>query len=645
MNGWYCKKIKITLLLCCFCTAPFLLCAQWYDPDKVSKKAGDIYGQAYEEAQDGKYEAAIQHINEALKIEPRFVDAYLSRAGIYANLKNYAASVKDFETGIQLDSVYSKTFLLPYSISLAGTGRFADALAVADNFLTIPKLNEKSVAAGKYRKKTYQFAIDYAAQHPQKDYVFSLKNMGDSINSKALEYFPSLTIDGRKLIFTRRVDNDEDFYESNFENGIWSKAKPLGGLINTNLNEGAQNISQDGQLLIFTGCNYPEGQGSCDLYYAQRTKNGNWTEPKNLGGIVNTDYWESSPSISPDKRELYFASSFPEGYGGKDIYVTRRLPNGKWSRPVNLGPTVNTNGDESCPFMHADNQTLFFNSNGHPGYGQTDLFLSRKINDSTWAKPENLGYPVNTIDDQGSLIVAADGKTAIYASEDTGTRGGLDLYSFQLREDVRPIKTLWIKGKVYDKKTGLGLPSGVELADVQRNRLISKVQTDEDGNYLITLPVGKDYAFNVGHAGYLFYSASFSLKTDAPDSVYTVDIPLQPIEPGALVVLKNIFFDTKKFDLKPESLTELDKIVVLLNENPKLKIQIAGHTDNVGKPAGNLLLSNNRAKAVVNYLVQKGIAKQRLSFKGFGAAKPVADNKTESGRTQNRRTEMSVVSN
>jgi outer membrane protein OmpA-like peptidoglycan-associated protein/tetratricopeptide (TPR) repeat protein len=623
---------------------PALLQAQWYDPEKVSKKAGDIYGQAYEEAQDGKYEAAIQHINDALKIDARFVDAYLSRAGIYANLKNYAASVKDFETGIQMDTAYSKTFLLPYSISLAGAGRFKDALNAVDNFLAIPRLNEKSVAAGKYRKKTYQFAIDYIFQHPQKDYVFSPQNMGDSINSKALEYFPSLTIDGRKLIFTRRVSNDEDFYESNFENGKWSNAKPLGGLINTNLNEGAQNISQDGQLLIFTGCNYPEGQGSCDLYYAQRNKTG-WSEPKNLGGLVNTDYWESSPSISPDKRALYFASSFPEGYGGKDIFVTRRMPDGKWSRPENLGPTINTSGDESCPFIHADNQTLFFNSNGHPGYGQTDLFLSRKINDSAWSRPENLGYPVNTIDDQGSLIVASNGRTAIYASEDTGTRGGLDLYSFELREDVRPTRTLWIKGKVYDKKTKQGLPSGVELADVQRNRLISKVQTDEDGNYLITLPVGKDYAFNVGHTGYLFFSASFSLQPDAPDSVYVVDIPLQPIEPGAVVVLQNIFFDTKKFDLQSASLTELDKIVVLLNENPRLKILIGGHTDNVGKPADNLLLSNNRAKAVVNYLAQKGIAPQRLSFKGFGAAKPVADNKTESGRMQNRRTEMNVVSN
>ncbi len=635
-------RIKLLLLLL---INTGILHAQWYDPAKVGKKAGDIYGKAFEEAQDGKYTDAIQHINEALAIDPKLVDAWLSRAGIYANMKNYTQSVKDYETSLRLDSVYSNIFLLSYSVSLAGTGNFDAALNAVNRFLAIPKLNDKSKGAGAYRKRCYTFALDYARKHPAGNYIFAPQNMGDSINSLSLEYFPSLTIDGSRLIFTRRVNNDEDFYESRMTNGRWSNAQALKGRINTNLNEGAQNISQDGQWLIFTGCNYPEGQGSCDLYIAYQTKNGSWTEPQNLGGIVNTDYWESSPSLSPDKRDLYFASSFPEGYGGKDIFVTHRLPNGKWSRPENLGPQVNTSGDESCPFIHADNQTLFFNSNGHPGYGETDLFFSKKINDSTWGNPENLGYPINTIDDQGSLIITADGKTAIYASEGTDTRGGLDLYSFTLREDIRPAKTLWIRGKVFDKKTKLGLPSAVELADVKKRQVLSRVQTDEEGNYFITLPVGQDYAFNVNRKGYLFYSDNFLLPANTPDSVFTIDIPLQPIEAGAVIVLKNIFFDTKKTDLKPESLVELDKLVQLMNDNPKLRVQIAGYTDNVGKPADNLLLSNNRSKTVVAYLQQKGILLNRLAAKGFGAGKPVADNKTEAGRALNRRTELVVVSN
>ncbi len=626
-------------------TFSFLLASsQWYDPEKVNKKAGDIYGQAYEQATAGNYRLAIQLINQSLGIEPKFVDAYLSRAGIYANLKKYDSSVIDFEKGIGLDAVYSKNYLLPYSISLAGTGKFQQALETVNKFLADEKLNTQSIKAGNYRKSTYEFAVDYDKKHLVKNYVFAPLNLGDSINSPALEYFPSLTIDGSKMIFTRRLNGDEDFYESNFNNGIWSKAKPLAGKVNTNLNEGAQNISQDGKWIIFTGCNYPEGQGSCDLYISYKTKNG-WSEPENLGAIVNTDFWESSPSLSPDKRDLYFASSISGGFGGRDIWVTHRLPTGKWSRPENLGAAVNSSGDESCPFMHADNQTLYFNSNGLPGYGSTDLFFSKKISDSLWQEAENLGYPINTIDDEGSLIVAADAKTAYYASDKGEGKGGLDLYSFIMREDIRPLKTLWVKGKIFDKKTLAGLPSSVELTDIKSRNVISKVQTDEEGNYFTTLPTGRDYAFNINRKGYLFYSDNFSLRSNPADSVFNKDIPLQPLETGAAIILKNIFFDTKKFVLKPESIIELDKIILLLNDNPKLKIQISGHTDNVGLAKDNFTLSNNRAKAVVGYLLSKGINTVRPTYKGFGATIPLADNKTEAGKALNRRTELSVISN
>ncbi|MBK8610128.1 MAG: OmpA family protein [Chitinophagaceae bacterium] len=635
-------KIIFTLLIFHFCH--FTASAQWYDPEKVDKKAGEIYGMAYEAAMTANYSSALKYLDEALKLEPRFVDVYLSRAGIYAEQKNYVASVVDFETGLRMDSVYSKTYLLPYSISLAGVGKFQQALEAIDEFLANPTLNGQSIKAGNYRKSTYIFAVEYEKKHPAKDYVFLPENLGNGINTKDLEYFPSLTIDGRRMIFTRRIASDEDFYESDFIDGRWSEAKPLGGKINTNLNEGAQNISQDGQLLIFTGCNYPEGEGSCDLYFSVQTKNG-WSEPQNLGPMVNTDFWESSPSLSPDKRDLYFASSMAGGFGGRDIWVTHRLPTGKWSRPENLGEAVNTGGDESCPFMHADNETLYFNSNGHPGYGQTDLYFSKKVNDSSWVVAENLGYPVNTIDDQGSLIVAADGKTAYYASDGGDSKGGLDIYSFQLREDIRPLKTLWVKGTVFDKKTNAGLPSAVELADLKSGNLISKVQTDEDGNYLVTLPVGKDYAFNVNRRGYLFYSDNFSLTKNSTDSVFNVDIPLQPIEKGASIILKNIFFETGKFELQNESKSELDKLVTLLTENPNVKIQIDGHTDNVGQEKDNLLLSTNRAKSVVGYLLSKSINAQRLTYKGFGSTNPISENKTETGKALNRRTTLSVISN
>ena len=201
-----------------------------------------------------------------------------------------------------------------------------------------------------------------------------------------------------------------------------------------------------------------------------------------------------------------------------------------------------------------------------------------------------------------------------------------------------------MKGRVYDKKTKEGLPSSVELTDINTRQLISKLQTDEDGNYLVTLPIGKDYAFNVNRKGYLFYSENYNISTTAPDSTFQADIPLQPIESNAHIILKNVFFDTKKTELKPESITELDNVVKLMNENPTIKILISGYTDNVGKPADNVILSKGRAVAVVNYLLGKGIKNERLSFKGMGETNPVAGNKTEEGRALNRRTELSIVS-
>ena len=638
---------RFLFILFAFALLPLSLLAQWYNPDKVNKKAGEIYALAYEDASNGNYAAALTKLNDALKYDKNFVDVYLSRAGIYANLKNYPASVSDFETALQMDSIYAKTYLLPYSISLAGTGNFSKALLAVKEFLQTPRLNEQSIQAGNYRRKTYELALKIAEQRTKdgaNSYVFSPQNLGSNINSAALEYFPSLTIDGSRMIFTRRQNNDEDFYESILENGVWQKAIPLAGHINTNLNEGAQNISQDGEWLIFTGCNYPEGEGSCDLYIAYRTRSGGFTDPENMGRVINTEFWESSPSLSPDKKQLYFASNRPGGFGGKDIWMSTRVSSGRWGEPINLGPTINSSGDEGCPFIHPDNQTLYFNSNGHPGYGMTDLFLSKKDSNDRWQMPVNLGYPINTIDDEGSLIVAADGKTSYFASDGGDTKGGLDLYRFQLREDIQANRVSWVKGQVFDKKTKRGLPSSVELTDIATRKSIFSLQTDEDGNYLVTLPAGKDYAFNVNRKGYLFYSDHFSMGIGNTDSALVVNIPLQPIEAGASIVLKNIFFNTGKFILEATSEEELDRVVELMNENPKMKILISGHTDNVGKDADNLILSNNRAKTVIQYLQKKGIAASRLKAQGFGASQPVAPNDNEVGRAKNRRTELSITS-
>ena len=639
------KKIVRFCLFVLFIMMVNVVKAQWYDPQKVNKKAVVFYETAYQEAIDGKYAASVSHLADALKADPKYLDVYLSRAGIYASMKNYLASVTDFETAFSKDSLYSNTFLLPYSISLAGIGNFEKALEKVTNFLATPKLNQQSIKAGNYRKNTYEFALEYKKKSTIKNYLFNPKNMGDSINSTALEYLPSLTVDGNKMIFNRRINGDEDFYESNKVNGVWQNAKPLAGKLNTNFNEGAQNISQDGDWLIFTGCNYPEGLGSCDLYISYKNKKGEWSEAENMGRNINTDAWESAPSLSPDKRDLYFSSTRAGGFGGSDIWVSHRKENGSWQKPENLGPTINTSGDDGCPFIHADNQTLYFNSNGHEGYGLSDLFVSRKNEKGEWQKATNLGYPINTIDDEGSLIVAADGKTAFYASDKGDFKNGLDLYTFELREDIRAQKTFWVKGKIYDKKTNAGLPSSVELTTIDSGYVLSKLRTDEEGNYLTTLPQGKSYAFSVNRKGYLFYSENFTMQGNVNDSPLVVNIGLQPLEKGSSIILKNIFFESKKYELQTTSFTELNKVAELLKENPVLSIQISGYTDNVGKPSDNLLLSVNRAKAVISYLQSKGIGAKRLTGKGFGEASAIAPNTTEAGKSQNRRTELTVISN
>ncbi len=635
------KKLITLFLYCLFLHISY---SQPYDPSKVNKKAVVLYNQAIERAQDGNLTMAAGLLLKAIETDTKYLEAYLSLAGVYGQLKSYKSSIEYYEKAFAQDIDYAIEFKLPYSIQLAGLGEFEKALKAINELLDKNPPNPNTVKAGEYRKRCYEFAVDYEKKHAGSNYVFSPKNLGSNINTSESEYFPSLSIDGKEFVFTRRVNNyNEDFYYSKLKpNGEWGAAKPMEGEVNTPMNEAAQNISQDGEWLVFTADGRRDGFGGFDLYISYKTPQG-WSQAFNLGPNVNSDQWDSQPCLSPDKRDLYFASRRFGGYGGSDIYVSHLQPNGKWGAPENLGPDINSADDEQCPFIHADNQTLYFTSPHWQGYGDDDIFYVRKGPDGKWSNPVNLGYPINTISREGTLFVAADGKTAYYASDKNDSKGGTDIYSFELREDVRPIKTLWVTGQVFDKKTTKGLPSVIELIELSTKQLISKVQTDEDGKYLVTLPLGKDYAFNVNRKGYLFYSDNFLLSNNPPDSSYEKNIALQPLEVNAAIVLKNIFFDVNSFELKQESQVELDKLIQLLNDNPTLRIQIGGHTDNVGKPSDNVILSNNRAKSVINYLIANGIAAQRLSAKGFGETQPVADNTTEEGKAKNRRTEMKVI--
>lgn len=629
----------------CFLFLALAVQAQTYNPSKVSKKAQEFYAQAMNRIDDGNWVSAIGLLQKANEADAGFADARLALGTIYSRLKNYKSSAENFEKAFAIDSVYSFDFRVQYATQLAGMGQFEKALHIINDVLAKkPPKNSGSLTNAMSRQKSFQFAVSFEKNHPVNNYTFKPINLGKEINSSHPEYLPILSIDGSELIFTRRLTGtNEDFYVSKKDSSGWGMAKPAGGNINTPQSEAAQTLSADGEWMIYAASGREDSYGNYDLYMAQKT-NEEWEDVYHFGLGINTDQWEAQPSLSPDRKDLYFASRRPGGFGGIDIYVSHLKPNGYYSQPENMGPGINTSGDDQCPFIHADNQTLYFTSNGWLGYGDDDLFVVRKQPNGEWGKPENLGYPINTIEKEGTMCIAADGKTAYYAADRNDSYGGLDIYSFELREDVRPVKTLWVKGKITDKNTGKPVVSTLELNNLATHQTISHIQTDDAGNYFMTLPVGKDYAFNVNSKGYLFYSDNFLMANKSPDSTYIKNILLEPIASNASVVLKNIFFEVNKYELNPESQTELDNLVRLLNENPTMEIEISGHTDNVGKPSDNMILSNNRAKAVVNFLISKKINPGRLVAKGFGETKPLADNKTEAGRLQNRRTEMRVIS-
>jgi tetratricopeptide (TPR) repeat protein len=426
------KKYPYIIILACWqlLIANFNF-GQVSNQSRINPRAVKLYNEGLAQAAENRYDDAINYFQQAIYLDTNFTDAYLSLAGVYGQTKKNDLAVEYYEKALSKDTNATRVYKLPYAINLAGTGNFSKAYLVINEYLSNPRLGEASRKAGEYRKRTFEFALEYEKKHPNHNYHFTPKNAGDSINSAESEYLPCLTIDGKEFFFTRRVRGfDEDFYSVKKNNDGWSKALPLGGNVNTDLNEGAQMISQDGEWLVFTACNRKDGWGSCDIYISYLTPDG-WSEGINLGGKINTDQWESQPCLSPDKRDLYFTSRRFGGYGGSDIYVSHRLSNGEWSTPENLGSQINTSGDEASPFMHADNQTLFFTSTGLTGYGEADLFYAKKGPKGDWSVPENLGYPINTINNEGTLFIAADAKTAYFASDRSDSRGGLDIYSFE----------------------------------------------------------------------------------------------------------------------------------------------------------------------------------------------------------------------
>ncbi len=621
--------------------------------DKYTSKSAKAI-KHYEKAEDylikKQYDLAEKEFAKALKEDSAFVEIYLTLADLNKDLKKYEQSINMYRKAIEIDESFFPSCLMNLAGLEYSSGLYSEAKEHFAKYLFYIKDDKKRIEQINAKIVSCNFAIN-AIKHPVQ---FNPINMGDSINSGFSEYLPSLTADEQTLVITVRRPRDEytitqsseeeDFYISYRKDSVWSKVKKIPPPLNTHGNEGAQAISPDGSYIIFTACNRFDGFGSCDLYYS-RLIGSNWSKPVNLGEPVNSASWESQPSISSDGKTIYFISSRPGGKGGTDIWYTTIEDEGKFSVPMNIGDSINTVGNEMSPFIHPDNNTLYFSSNGHPGMGDMDIFYSRRKTDGKWGNPINIGYPINTYAEELYLIVNAKGNLAYFSSNKLGGFGKEDLYYFELSKEARPIAVTYLKGIVYDSKNNKLLEANFELIDLESgNVVVTSKSNPISGEFLICLPTNKNYGLNVSKEGYLFYSDNFEIKGEhLLDKPYEKNVPLQPILLGEKVILKNIFFDTDKSELKIESQSEIDRLITLLSKNPLLKIEISGHTDNVGTKEYNQNLSLLRAKAVFDYLIKKGININRLTYIGYGITQPIETNDTPEGRTKNRRTEFKVI--
>lgn len=595
------------------------------------------------------YAGALRQLDQLLADDPGFTNAWLLKADMFYDLKKYPEAIHSYKQAISIDSAF-----YPRAYYLIGNLFFETELydEAKLNYLKYLAFNPK-IQSDIKRISDNLVLCDFRMKLIKKPVPFNPVNVGPNVNSSGYEYINAVSVDESQLFFTRKgtdLRSDESFYRSVSARSSsgqlnWGPAIEIGSPINTAGNEGALCVSPDGMTIIITCCSRPDSYGSCDLYYSRKMGN-TWSEPINLGPVINSSAWDSQPSLAADGRTLYFVSARKGGHGGSDIWKSTLQDDESWSEPINLGDSINTTGEERTPFIHPDGRTLYFSSTGHPGMGGADLFVARMNQAGIWSKPENIGYPVNTKLDEINLVINSKGNEAYISAERENGYGNIDIYRFELPPVSRPAPMAYVKGRVYDKNTEIPLQASLELIDMQSNTVIVNSYSDMvSGEFVMSLPVDKEYALNVTCKGYLFYSMNFNFDSvKFFDNPVKINIPMQPLLVGEKVILRNIFFSTDKYEIMPDSKAELGKLIAFLLKNNTLHIEIGGHTDNEGSESHNLSLSVNRAKAVYDYLVQNGISAGKLTYKGYGASVPVGSNETVTGRASNRRTEFKVLS-
>lgn len=626
---FYKLKVIATLLLCFIVMA---LSAQEYSTK--SRKAILLYEKARISYSAIEREALLE---KAIKKDKKFVEAYWALSHYFMRNNSYDKAIAILskidspkfpyraETQHQISDIY---FL---------RGDYSKAISTAE-----------AITESTFTKTKMELLIKYLNAQDLKEHPVPFDPINlTTINTRFDDYFPSITADGSLISTTVLVkeaqfENQEDLYWSQKNGDIWQIARPLLPPMNTGGNEGSQSFSSDGRYMFFVACNRKEGVGSCDIYYAIRSGD-RWSMPISIGAPVNTAYWESNPSLSPTGDKLFFVSNRPPSFGGKDIWRcdVSILDNGllKFSNAQNLGTPVNTEKDDFAPFIHADNKTMYFSSNGHNGLGLSDIFYTRRSSQNNWSEPQNIGYPINTHGEESGFVVNAAGDKAYFASNQIDKNdNGLDIYEITLHEAARPDPMAFIAGRVLDGTTLQNLEAYVEIFNTNTSDKIYESISDKKlGTFTAYLPPTGYFGVNARRKGYLFYSNHIESMSDS------LIIALQPATPGSKIILHNLFFAFNSADIQTQSEKEIRYLYDFLQRNPKLTIEISGHTDTIGTENYNQTLSLSRAQALLNRLQSKGISTDRMTAIGKGSKEPIAPNSTEDGRAKNRRVEVKIL--
>lgn len=671
------KSLPLTLFLFNI----FLISAQDKGENKDKKFCQDITNKKaianYEKGIDRKKynkPERMDFLKKAIDEEPDFAEVYVAMglemvARCKLEEKPFTITVPFFLKAIALcPEVHSEPYYY-IGFDYYESHKNDSAIKYLEKFIAFQSDDEKKFAKD-YGAELYQAKMMVRSAKKEnalrKNVPFNPQVIRD-VSTERDEYLAYISPDDKTCYFVRRlpVKSMNRVYDSDQEREVFMIAKrdKTGGLFTSGVpmdypfnktedNQGGCSISIDNKHLYFAMSRYEGGeQPNCDLYVCDEI-DGQWSEMKKLSANVNHGkYWDSQPTIASDGITLYFASDRPGGYGGIDLYVTRKDPvTGQWSVPQNLGPKINTPGNEKTPFIHSDSETLYFSSDGHIGFGGYDIYFTRKNEKGEWIEPENIGAPINSASDDTGFFVSSDAKTGYFFSYEEGRLlgkgvGRYDLFSFELYKEARPQQISFVKGNIKDKEGNAVSGAIVELKDMHTKEISYATVDSTSGQYMAAVKKKNDVLVTVKNDSIAFNSQLIKVD-ELPTSIDTLHekhIEVQVAKKGSSFVINNILYNTNSAELKPESRLVLEMFAEYLKEHPTIKIEIQGHTDNVGNAKDNEALSSNRAYSVKAVLEEFGIDGKRITAKGFGASKPIADNKTEAGRAKNRRTEFLIL--